>query len=189
MVIFVIVMIGVALFAARGFIIANRSPAPVSSEPPKPRIQPAREVVAPPAPDLKAPDLTTTDEDIVSYLPAEIPALLTEVLVSVPLATVEEAMMGCYGTMGFTETQRFRRGEQSVRPFQTNSLEELISRTSTAIGCMEQEQPISKFTISTHKKSKTNPHVDLFAHSVEPKRIRLIRFWRTQDAFVTTLAN
>src|SRR5690348_13415503 len=149
---FVIVMIAIALFAARGFIIANRAPTPPSSITPKQPVQPVPRPVTAPA----LPDLTRSDEDIVSYLSAEIPVILNEVLASVPLATVEEAMMGCYGTMGGQNSE--------VRPFQTNSLDDLLSRTMTAVTCMEKEQPVAKFTVSTYKKSKTNPHVDLFAH-------------------------
>lgn len=159
MLIFAITMVVLGLLAAVGFIIANRS---------------GTEEQLPP------PDLA--NEDIVTYLAAEIPAILNEVLSSVPLATKEEALMGCYGTMGSGG------GKQDIHPYQTSSLDELLVRTQAAVDGMEKEQHIAKFTISTQKKSKTNPHVDLLAHSGEPKRTRLIRFWRTPDGFVASLA-
>jgi hypothetical protein len=121
----------------------------------------------------------------VTYIPAEIAAILHDALSSVPLATVEEAMMGCYGTMG-AAAPNFG-GKSKIRPFQTDSLDEVLGRTTEAITAMENEQHISKFTISTQNKSKANPHVDIFTHSNEPKRIRLIRYWRTQEGFITTL--
>jgi hypothetical protein len=124
------------------------------------------------------------NEDILTYVSAEIPSILHEVLSSVPLETLEEAMMGCYGTMGAGAPGA---AKSQVQPYQTDSLDELLVRAAGAIDLMEAEQHIAKFTISTQKKSKANPHVDLFAHSTEPKRIRLIRFWRTQEGFVSTL--
>jgi hypothetical protein len=152
-------MVVLGLLAAVGFIIANRS---------ETRAEVPEQDVA-------------TDEDIVTYLAAEVPAILQEALSSVPLATKEEAMTGCYGTMGPAGRA------QNIHPYQTSSLDELLTRTMAGITEMENEQHIAKFTISTHIKSKTNPHVDLLAHSTEPKRVRLIRVWRTQSCFITTL--
>lgn len=194
MVLFVIVMVAVALLAAVGYLVSNRTPsAPRPTIIPAPSLKPVAQPAPPapapaptppqppPQPAPQRPQTMAATEDVVTYIPAEIPAILHDVLSSVPLATVEEAMMGCYGTMGATAHN------SEVRPYQTKSLDEVLVRTSDAIASMETEQHISKFTISTHKKSKTNPHVDLFAHSTEPKRIRLIRFWRTQETFITTL--
>lgn len=122
-----------------------------------------------------------TNEDIVTYLAAEIPAILHDALSCVPLAPAEEALTGCYGTMGSAGRA------QNIHPYQTSSLDELLTRTMAALTEMEAEQHIAKFTISTQKKSKTNPHVDLLAHSTEPKRTRLVRFWRTENGFIASL--
>jgi hypothetical protein len=183
MVIFAIVMIVLALLAAVGFIVANRSG---TTAPQQSVARPQQAPQPKPAAPVERPvaDIGSGNEDVITYLPADIPTILQEALSAVPLATVEEAVMGCYGTMGTTQAAA---GKQEIRPFQTNSLDELTSQTTFAISCMESEQHISKFTISIQKKSKTNPHVDVFAHSTEPKRIRLIRFWRTQEGFVSTL--
>jgi hypothetical protein len=159
MVTFAITMVVLGLLAAFGFVIANRSG---TNEEPPPEI--------------------TTNEDIVCYVAAEVPAILHDALSSVPLTTHDEALTGCYGTMGPAGRA------QNIHPYQTNSLDELITRTTSAVTEMENEQHIDKFTISTQKKSKTNPHVDLLAHSNEPKRVRLVRFWRTEEGFVASLA-
>ena len=192
MVIFVIVMVAIALLAAVGFLISNRSgtQSPAANvklpvQPIQPVTKPVAKPVPQPQPQPQPQQMTTTNEDIVTYIPAEIPAILQDVLSSLPLATTEEAMMGCYGTMGAGAQNP--AGKPQVHPFQTNSLDELLVRATEAVNSMETEQHISKFTISTHKKSKANPHVDLFVHSTEPKRIRLIRFWRTQDTFIANL--
>jgi hypothetical protein len=177
-------MVAIALLAAVGFFISNRDttgPSPTQFS--KQRVQPAAQSVLIPAPNLQA--TSAANEDVVTYIPAEIAAILHEALSSVPLATVEEAMMGCYGTMGAAAPNS--GGKSKIRPFQTDSLDEVLGRTTEAISAMENEQHISKFTISTQGKSKANPHVDVFAHCNEPKRIRLIRFWRTQEGFITTL--
>jgi hypothetical protein len=63
-----------------------------------------------------------------------------------------------------------------------------LLRVTEAVASMENEEHIAKFTISTQKKSKANPHVELLAHGDVSKRVRLIRFWRTQKGFITTLA-
>jgi hypothetical protein len=165
MVIFAIAMIVLGVLAAVGFFIANRSQTQNN---------------------LPTED-SNTNEDIVTYLAAEVPAILHEVLASVPLATVEEAMVGCYGLMGATATTQPAAGQKRIRPYQTESLDELVVRTMEAVTQMESEQPIAKFTISTQAKSRMNPHVELLAHSAEPKRIRMIRFWRTGKGFITTL--
>lgn len=159
MLIFAVIMVVLGLLAAVGFIVANRS----------------GKAEEPPAQDIE------TNEDIVTYLAAEVPAILQEVMSSVPLSTKEEALTGCYGTMGPAGRA------QNIHPYQTGSLDELLTRTEAGITEMENEQHIDKFTISTQKKSKTNPHVDLLAHSTEPKRVRLIRFWRTQNCFIVSL--
>jgi len=173
------VMVAVALLAAVGFLIANRDSTSTSpGQSSKQRGQPASQSVLIPTPNLQ--QTSTGNEDIVTYIPAEIAAILHDALESVPLATVEEAMMGCYGTMGAA-------GKSKVQPFRTESLDELLVRTTETISAMENEQHISKFTISTQKTSKANPHVDIFTHSNEPKRIRLIRYWRTQQGYISTL--
>jgi hypothetical protein len=188
MVIFVIVMVAIAVLAAVGFLVANRSEAGRKPRDFAPSAKPATPfnpaVSTQPRPQPQPQSPSVGNEDILTYIAAEVPAILQEVLSSVPLATVEEAMMGCYGTMGAAAPTV---AKSQVRPYQTSSLDELLVRASETITSMETEQHISKFTISTQKKSKTNPHVDVFAHSVEPKRIRLIRFWRTQEGFVSTL--
>jgi len=181
MVIFAIVMVALALIAAVGFIRANRSPAKSKPETSKE----SNHIVI----DASAPETKTPQEDVVTYLPADVPAILQEVLSSVPLATKEEAMMGCYGTMGSVGMTSVAPAGKNIHPFQTDSLDELISRTMKAVTQMETEQHIARFTVSTQAKSRTNPHVVLLAHSVEPKRIRLIRFWRTQENFIATLAD
>jgi hypothetical protein len=154
MVIFVIVMVVIALLAAVGFILANNH----------------TDSVEEPAQD------TPVDEDIVTYLAAEIPSILHETLSAVPVATDEEAMVGCYGTMG-----------NHAHPLQVPSLDELLLRITDVIASMEDEQHIAKFTVSTHAKSKANPHVDMLAHSTDPKRDRLVRFWRTPKGFIATV--
>jgi hypothetical protein len=192
MVIFVIVMVTIALLAAVGFLISNRSDQArkprdfAKSSKPSVPFNPAVSTQPRPQPQLQASAQVpgVCNEDILTYVAAEIPSILHEVLSSVPLATLDEAMMGCYGTMG-AGTQAGAKAH--VKPYQTDSVDELVVRAAQTIDSMEAEQHISKFTISTQKKSKANPHVDLFAHSTEPKRIRLIRFWRTQEGFVSTL--
>ncbi|MGZ4972998.1 MAG: hypothetical protein ACXWDN_09585 [Limisphaerales bacterium] len=181
MVSFTIVMIAVALLAAVGFILANRQRTESPPDHFKQYVQSLKEQPREVTPDKPA------NEDIVTYLSTEIPALLQEILASVPLATTEEAVMGCYGTMGFAGAPHPTPGAKTVHPFQTGSLDELMTRTMTAIDAMENEQHISRFTISTQATSRTNPHVDLFAHSTEPKRIRLIRYWRTPNCYIANL--
>ncbi len=176
---FAIVMVAVGLTAAVGFIVANR---PRTESRPS-GLSRSNQAAAEPVEQ----EVAMGHEDVVTYLPADIPAILHDILSSVPLATTEEAVMGCYGTMGFAEKPHGAPGENNIHPFQTGSLDELVSRTMTAVGSMENEQHIARFTISTHAKSRTNPHVDLLAHSTEPKRIRLIRYWRTQDSFIANL--
>ncbi|MDB6057188.1 MAG: hypothetical protein JWO95_1032, partial [Verrucomicrobiales bacterium] len=158
MLLFAIVMVVLGLLAAVGFFLANRTQTQ------------AEEPI----------EVKPMNEDVVTYLAAEVPAILQEALSAVPLATVEEALMGCYGTMGLAADKT------TVRPFQSSSLDELLVRTISVVTAMQNEQHISKFTISTYGKSKTNPHVDLLAHSTEPKRIRPVRFWRTHEGFVAS---
>lgn len=179
MVIFVILMVAIALLSALCFLVANRSQKEAAPEHFKRYVKEMTEQAKEPAP---------VNEDVVAYSPADIPGILNDTLSSVPVADVEEAMMGCYGLMGAPGTTLAQR-KQEVIPFQTNSLDEMLTRATMEITCMESEQHISKFTVFTHKKSKTNPHVDLVAHSTEPNRIRLIRLWRTNDGFVASLPN
>lgn len=158
MLLFAIAMIVLGLLAAGGFFIANRTPQ--QSEQPI--------------------ELGPTNEDVVTYLAAEVPAILQEALAAVPLAAVEEAIVGCYGMIGPSADKT------SFRPFQSTTSDELLLRTISVVTAMQNEQHIAKFTVSTYGKSKTNPHVDLLAHSTEPKRTRSIRFWRTPDGYVAS---
>jgi hypothetical protein len=170
MVIFAIVMIAIALAAAIGFVMANRAPTKPSAE----KIINRNQIPVAPAPVQAA----VASEDVITYSPADVPAILHDALTSVPTSTAEEAMTGCYATMGTT-----------ANPYQTSSVDELLMRTMEAITELENEQHISKFTVAAQKSSKANPHVDLLAHSTEPKRIRLLRFWRTPETFIATLPN
>jgi hypothetical protein len=179
MVIFVIVMVAIALLSAIGFLVANRSQTEAPPVHFKRYVSEIKE---------QAKEPTPVNEDVVAYSPADVPGILHDSLSAVPIAPVEEAMMGCYGLMGAPGTTLAQR-KQEVIPFRTNSLDEMLTRATMEITCMESDQHISKFTIFTHKISKTNPHVDLVAHSTEPNRIRLIRLWRTQDSYIASLPN
>src|SRR5436190_227984 len=145
MVMFVIVMVAIALLAAVGFLVSNRGGTtrrPTDFGRP---LAPIPQLKPQPQPSAQPQPATASNEDIVTYIQGEIPPILQEALSSLPLATTEEAMMGCYGTMGAGAQNT--GGKQQVRPFQTNSLDELLMRTTEAIDSMESEQHISKFTI------------------------------------------